>query len=282
MLRRILGGGDEAIARNKRPQERADELDEPPLEGLDWLRRRPGPQAPWLYRVLMALAGLFPFRISALHTRVQGRELLPDGGYVAVCALHRSWIDPLLLIRALPLEPRVWFMGSGPTAFDRPWKERMLRRTGGMLPVWRGGTDIAVHVRAANAVIEEGAVLGLFAEGAVGGPADAPARMRHGASLLCLRTGAPIVPVAICGAEELYRGKRISVRILPPTSAQELLGDTWKGRPEPGTRDELRVARAMTKAITEQISAALVEDYPGTVDPPEMKRHWPWLTRLMR
>ena len=219
MLRRILGGGDAATTRNKRPQEMADSLERPPLEGLDWLGRRPSAQAPWSYRVLMAVVGLFPFRLSFLRVRVEGREHIPEGGFVAVCALHRSWIDPLLLIRALPLEPRVWFMGSGPTAFDRPWKERVLRRTGGMLPVWRGGTDVSVHVRAADAVVEEGAVLGLFAEGAVGGPVDAPARMRHGASLLCLRTGAPIVPVAICGAEELYRGKRISIRFLAPTTA---------------------------------------------------------------
>lgn len=282
MLRRILGGGDAAIARTSRPQEMADQLADPPLEGLDWLGRQPDRRAPRIYRLLMSLASLFPFGICALQTRVEGRESLPAAGYVAVCALHRSWIDPLLLIRALPLEPRVWFMGSGPTAFDRAWKERLLRHTGGMLPVWRGGTDITVHAHAAEAVIEQGAVLGSFAEGAVGGPVDAPARMRHGASLLCLRTRAPIVPIAMCGAEELYRGKRMAVRILPPTSAPELLGDAWRGQPEPGTREELRVARAMTRAISERISAAVVEDHPWTLDPPEMKRRWRWLTRLMR
>jgi 1-acyl-sn-glycerol-3-phosphate acyltransferase len=282
ILRRILGGGDTAIARSKRPQAMAAGLERPPQEGLDWLRRRPSARPPWLYRLLLALAGLLLFRLCHLRLRIQGREHLPEGGYVAVCALHRCWIDPLLLIRALPLEPRVWFMGSGPTAFDRRWKERLLRRTGGMLPVWRGGADVSVHVRAAAAVIEEGAVLGLFAEGAVGGPVDEPARMRHGATLLCLRTGAPIVPVPVCGAEELHRGKRMSVRILPPTCAQELLGDAWQGTPEPGSRAELRVARAMTRAISERIAAAIAEDHPWTLDPPEAKRRWAWLARLMR
>jgi 1-acyl-sn-glycerol-3-phosphate acyltransferase len=197
-------------------------------------------------------------------------------------ALHRSWIDPLVLIRALPLEPRVWFMGSGPTAFDRRWKEALLRRTGGMLPVWRGGTDVDIHVRAAAAVIKEGAVLGLFTEGAIAGPPDRPAKMRLGAAVLCLRTGAAIVPVAICGAEELYRGKRISVRVLRPTSPAELLGDAWQGPPEPGSRAELRAARALTEAISERIAEAVAESYPDTVDPAGTPRRWSWLTRLMR
>jgi 1-acyl-sn-glycerol-3-phosphate acyltransferase len=282
ILRRILGGGDAAIARTRRPQEVAANREQPPQEGLDWLGRRPSAQAPWIYRVLVALAGLILFRICNLRLRVKGPETLPSEGYVAVCALHRSWVDPLLLIRSLPLEPRVWFMGSGPTAFDRPWKEALLRRTGGMLPVWRGGADVSVHVRAAQAVIEERGVLGLFAEGAIGGPADEPAKMRLGAAVLCLRTGAPIVPVAMCGAEQLYRGKRLSVRILPPTSPEDLLGDRWQGPPEPGSRAELRVARAMTKAISERIAVATAEDHPWTLDPPEAKRRWTWLSRLMR
>jgi len=54
-----------------------------------------------------------------------------------------------VVIRALPTEPRVWFLGSGPTAFDRRWKERLLRHTGGILPVWRGGTRLDAHVEAA-------------------------------------------------------------------------------------------------------------------------------------
>ena len=282
LLRRLLGGGDASIDRARRPQALASDLAEPPREGLDWLGRVPGPKARWIYRLLVAIAWLVLRRICDLRLSVEGREHLPAGGYVAVCGLHRSWVDPLLLIRSLPLQPRVWFMGSGPTAFDRAWKERLLRHLGGMLPVWRGGSDISVHVQAADAVVEQRAVLGLFAEGAIGGPPDRPAKMRHGAALLCLRTGAPIVPVAMCGAEELYRGKRISVRILPPTCPAELLGEAWHGPPEVGSRTELRTARALTMAISERIAAAVAESYPSTMDPPGVPRRWTWLTRLMR
>lgn len=282
LIHRLLGGGDAAIARNRRPQELATSLDQPPREGIDWLGRAPGPSAPLLYRVLIAIANAFLFWLARLRLTVTGTEDLPSTGYIAVCATHRSWIDPLVLIRALPLEPRVWFMGSGATSFDRPWKERLLRKTGGLLPVWRGGTDISVHERSAAAVVESGGVLALFAEGRIGGPPDAPSKMRSGAALLCLRTGAPIVPIAICGAEELYRGKRIVVEVLEPTTPAELLGPAWEGPAAPGTREELRQAHALTKAIDGRLSAALTAAYPTTVDAPDTPRRWRWLTRLLR
>jgi 1-acyl-sn-glycerol-3-phosphate acyltransferase len=281
-LRRLLGGGDASIAKARRPEALAASLSAPPAEGLEWLGRAPSGHAPLLYRFLLAAAGALLFGLCRLRLRVEGREYLPEGGYIAVCALHRSWIDPLLVLRALPREPRAWFVGSGPTAFDRRWKERLLHHIGGILPVWRGGTDVAVHVRAAQAVIDERAVLALFMEGAIGGPIDAVSRSRSGSALLCLRTGAPIVPVALCGAEELYRGKRMTLRILEPTTVEALLGDRWTGLPEPGTRAELRSARALTEALAERITAATRELHPGTVDGPDVPRRWRWLTRLMR
>lgn len=279
---RILGGGEGSIAAACRPQALAASLATPPREGLEWLGRAPSPQAPRLYRVLIRTARMFLVGLCRIDVRVEGREHIPAGGFIAICALHRSWIDSLLVIWTLPLEPRVWFLGSGPTAFDRRWKERLLHRIGGILPVWRGVADVEIHVRSAAAVVAERAVLGLFMEGAIAGPADRPGRLRDGSAFLALRTGAPIVPVAVCGAEELYRGKRIVVRVLPPTTLAELLGGDWTGTPEPGSRAELRTARALTLAIAARIGDAVAGAYPGTVDPPDRPRRWPWLAHLFR
>ena len=280
--RRLVGGGDETIEHARRPQRLAESLDEPPREGIDWLGRTPGPQAPLLYRLLLLVARGLLFGLCRIRVRVRGAAQLPAGGYIVVSAAHRSWIDPVVLAHALPTEPRPWFLGSGASAFDRRWKERLLRRTGGLLPVWRGGTDITVHERSARAVLEAGGVLALFAEGRIGGPPDAPARMRAGAALLCLRTGAPIVPVALCGTDELYRGKRVCVDILPPTTPAQLLGTAWPGPAAPGSRDELRQARALTAALEAELAPALARSYRETVDSPSRQRRWRWLTRLFR
>ena len=252
-------------------------------EGLGWLGRTPESRASVLVRVVdrvarIVLFGLFRFRVST-----GGRENLPPGGgYLVVAAIHRGWMDPFLILHALPLEPRAWFLGSGPSAFSARWKEWFLHRLGGMLPVWRGGVGVDQHVASARAVLANGGVFVLVPEGGVAGPPDRPAAFRTGAALIALRTGAPIVPIALAGAHELYLGKRLASRILPATSAGELLGDRWDGvPPSPGSRAELDLARELTARFEAILAPAVAAIYPGTVDPATHRRRFRALTWLL-
>jgi 1-acyl-sn-glycerol-3-phosphate acyltransferase len=283
ILRRLLGGGDRQVERARRPQALAASRGGNVQEGLNWLRRPPSRRAPLLYRILLGLGELFLFGLCRIRVEAAGREQLPSGGYIAAAALHRGWIDPIVVLHVVPREPRVWFLGSAASVFDRRWKEMLLRRTGGLLPVWRGG-GIDVHVQAARAVAGEGAVLCLFIEGAIVGP---PNRVwpgvRSGTGLLTLRTGMPIVPIALVGSDQLYRGRRIACRLLPPTNARELAADQWPTPPpQPNTREELRLARLVTQRIAAQIDAALPELSASIEEPPGTRHRWTWLTGLMR
>jgi len=191
-------------------------------------------------------------------------------------------MDPFLILHALPLEPRAWFLGSGPSAFSARWRERLLHRLGGMLPVWRGGVGVDQHVASAQAVLENGGVFVLVPEGGVAGPPDRLGTFRTGAALIAIRTGAPIVPLALAGADELYLGKRMASQILRPTSARELLGDGWNGAPpEPGSRAELELARRLTERFAALLGPAVSALYPGTVDPPGRPRRFRGLTWLL-
>jgi len=191
-------------------------------------------------------------------------------------------MDPFVVIHALPLEPRAWFLGSGPSAFSARWREWLIRRLGGMLPVWRGGVGVEQHVASARAVLAAGGVFVLMPEGGVTGPPDRLAPFRVGAALIALRTGAPIVPLAIAGTAELYLGKRMASRILPTTSAAALLADGWDGTPpEEGSRAELELARRLTERFAELLGPAVAELHPGTVDPPSHPRRWRGLTWLL-
>ena len=251
-------------------------------EGLDWLGKPPAIRAGLAFRFArllsrVVLMGAFGFRVDA-----RGREHLPPGGgYILLAALHRGWMDPFLALDAVPAEPRVWTLGSGPSGFDRPWKERLLRIVGGVLPVWRGGVGIDVHVTAARAVLERGGVFSTFVEGTIGGPPDRPTPFRHGAFVISLRTGAPIVPLAVAGAEVLYRGKRFATRILPPVTMAQLVGVGWQGVPEPGSREELAAAHLAAEALEALLAPVIAEIHPLTMDPPGRRRHWPWLTGLL-
>ena len=243
-------------------------------EGLTWLGHPPQVRATLLVRLMAAFGRFLAFGVFRFRVRIEGRERIPDqGGYIVMAAAHRGWMDPLLVIHALPLTPRVWFLGGGAAAFSSRWKEILLRRLGGILPVWRGGVGIDNHIVAARAVLERGGVFAQMPEGTVSGPPGRVGTFRVGASLIVLRTEARVLPIAIAGTEELYVGKRMAVRILEPVTIAELLGPAWDGsRPEPDTRAELDLARRVSDAVQARLGPVVEDLQPWTVDPPEHPR----------
>lgn len=252
------------------------------LEGLAWLGREPEARAGRLYRTTALVARFILFGLLRLRIDVSGSENVPDrGGYLVVAAVHRGWLDPFVILHALPLEPRAWFLGSGPSAFSARWREWFLHRLGGMLPVWRGGVGVDQHVASAKAVLAAGGVFVLVPEGGVSGPPDALAPFRNGASLIAIRTDAPILPIAIAGTAELYVGRRAASRILPLTTSRNLLGAAWDGvPPAEGSREELDLARALTSRLEVLLGPAVGALYPETVDRSGRRRVWRGLTWL--
>jgi 1-acyl-sn-glycerol-3-phosphate acyltransferase len=253
------------------------------LEGLEWLGRQPEVRASLLYRLVRLVARLLLFGVFRMRIDARGREHLPRGGYILVAGAHRGWIDPFVVMHALPLEPRPWFLGSGPSTFTARWREWLIKQVGGLLPVWRGGVGIDGHVRAARAVLEAGGVFVQMPEGTVNGPVGTLGHLRPGAALIALRLGAPIVPLAMAGTEELYVGHRMASRILPPMTIAELLGPSWDGRlPEPNSRAELDLARRATAALADRLRPVVEALQPSTMDPPEQPRRLRrWLTWLL-
>ncbi|HEY5434563.1 MAG TPA: lysophospholipid acyltransferase family protein [Candidatus Limnocylindrales bacterium] len=251
-------------------------------EGLDWLGRAPESKASLLYRALRLLARFILFGLFRFRVITSGQELLPRGGYLLIGAAHRGWMDPFVVIHALPVQPRAWFLGSGPSTFTSRWRERLIHRIGGLLPVWRGGLGVEPHVASARAVLASRGVFVQMPEGTVSGPAGRLGPFRNGAALIALRTGAPVVPLAIAGTEELYLGRRMATRVLPPTSARELLADAWDGTlPEEGSREEMELARLVTARFEALLGPVVEELQPGTLDPPDhprrLRRRLTWL-----
>ena len=259
------------------------------VEGLAWLGRAPESRVSLTVRCLAVVARLLLFGIFRFRVRIEGREHLPRtpdgrpaGGYLLVAAAHRGWMDPFLVLDALPLEPRVWFLGSGPSTFTVRWRERLIHRIGGLLPVWRGGVGIDAHVVAARAVLENGGILAQMPEGNINGPPGRLAPFRPGAMLVALRLGAPIVPLAFAGTEELYIGRRMAGRLLAPTSVAELVGAASDGPlPAPDSRAELDLAKRATEALAARLGPVVEELHPWTLDPPSrprrLRRRLTWL-----
>ncbi len=252
------------------------------VEGLAWLGRPPEANASILYRLVRLVARFLIFVVFRFRIRTSGQEHLPARGYLLVAAAHRGWMDPFVVMHAIPAQPRAWFLGSGPSTFTTRWRERLVHRLGGLLPVWRGGVGIEQHVASARAVIANGAVFTQMPEGTVSGPPGRIGPFRTGWAVIALRTDAPIVPVAIAGTEELYLGRRLASRILPVTSARALAGLAHDAPfPAEGSREEFALAHRLSDALAAILGPAVQALYPWTEDPPghprRLRRRLTWL-----
>lgn len=252
------------------------------VEGLAWLGRPPEARASLLYRLLRLVVRFLIFVVFRFHIRTSGQEHLPTGGYLLVGAAHRGWMDPLIVMHALPTEPRAWFLGSAPSTFTSPWREHLIHRLGGLLPVWRGGVGIEQHVASARAVIANGAVFAQMPEGTVSGPPGRLGSFRTGWAVIAMRTDAPIVPLAMAGTEELYVGRRMASRVLPVTSVRALAGlAPGAALPTEGSREEFALADVMSDALAAILGPAVEALYPWTMDPPahprRLRRRLTWL-----
>jgi Acyltransferase len=251
-------------------------------EGLDWLGRQPESKASLLYRLVRSFVRFVCFGLFRFQVATSGQEHIPRGGYLLVAAAHRGWMDPFVVMHALPVEPRCWILGSGPSTFTSPWREALTKRIGGLLPVWRGGVGIEPHVASAKAVLANGGVFVQMPEGTISGPPGRLGAMRSGWAIIAMRTDATVLPVAMAGTEELYVGKRMASRVLPATSAREMAGMAPEDPfPAEGSRAELDLARTLTDRLSEVLGPVVEELYPGTVDPPShprrLRRRLTWL-----
>jgi 1-acyl-sn-glycerol-3-phosphate acyltransferase len=128
------------------------------------------------------------------------RDRIPAHGPVILASNHRSFLDPFL-IACLVRRP-VYFVakrelfGIAPIA----WILGAL----GAFPIERGRSDEEA-MATAKAILARGDCVVIFPEGTRvrPGPLGAP---RRGVGRLALQTGAPVVPVAVIGTEDVRRG----------------------------------------------------------------------------
>jgi 1-acyl-sn-glycerol-3-phosphate acyltransferase len=168
---------------------------------------------PWLYAVARLL--LVPLATAYGRLRVTGAEHVPSRGGVLVVANHPSDIDPILV--AIAVRRPLRFMADA-VQFERGFVGPAIRLLGAF-PVRVASPDLAA-VRTALKLLERGEAVALFPEGDVYGRSR-PAAFRRGIGLLAARSGAPVVPVAVSGAERLWTDgrlhrPRIDVRFGPP------------------------------------------------------------------
>jgi glycerol-3-phosphate dehydrogenase (NAD(P)+) len=164
--------------------------------GVNWL----------MYAIVRGV--LQPALLIYLRLSRQGREHARVRGGLLVAANHRSFLDPFVIGVSLPWRRAMNYVAKI-ELFEKRWQGWLLSRLGAF-PIRRGEADEEA-MKTARLVLERGGTVCMFPEGTRirTGSLAAPKR---GVGRLALETGAPVLPLAVLGTEQVRRGWRIRPR----------------------------------------------------------------------
>ncbi len=187
-----------------------------------------------------------------MRARITGLENFPRDGPALVVINHLGDADAVLIMASLPSA----IEGMGKIELNDHWFVGPIFRAYGIIWVHRGRPDRKA-LRAALDGLAEGRMIALAPEGrqsVIGGLEDG----NEGAAFLALKSGAPIVPIAMTGTENqnvyghLKRLKRTSVTLS--------VGKPFILREQ---ADRQKMLREGTRQIMETLAALLPEAYRG-------------------
>jgi cytidylate kinase len=210
----------------------------------------------WLYRLgNVALRAIV--RAVARFRSEGDLAAIPRTGPLIVASNHASSADPVLITSFLSQDidrPLNW-LGKRELVEWPPagW----VFRAAAIHPVDREAADLEAF-RSAMRILEAGQVLAIFPEG-TRSQDGALQSVREGAGMLALRSGAPVLPVAVVDSDRLWpkgsllpkSGKRVVVRYGAPFKVAEELEAS--GHPTRGRQ----ATEAATRLIMARIAALL-------------------------
>lgn len=201
------------------------------------------------------LAGIVRPSMNLLMGRTWERfEGMPAGGFIA-CPNHVTEIDPLVVGHALYRHGRLPRYMAKESLFRVPVLGSVLRASR-QVPVERSSVGASRSLEIARDLIESGGVVVVYPEGTLTRDPDQwPMRGRTGAARLALQTGAPVVPIAHWGAQEVFPRYGKGLRLFPRKRARVRLGD-------PVDLSDLMdkpLTRTVLEEATSRIIAALTE-----------------------
>lgn len=203
-----------------------------------------------------------PLLRALFRPRVEGAEHVPGSGPVILAGNHLTFIDSVVL--PLVSKRQVFFIGKDEYVKGRGLKGRLMAWlfTGvGMIPVDRDGSHGGVAaLMTGRRVLEEGQVFGIYPEG-TRSPDGRLYRGRTGIARLALMTGAPVVPFAVIGTDQLQPKGSGMPRLRPGHRVTVRFGEALDFSRYEGMDRDRYVLRAVTDEVMSEVMRLSGQEY---------------------
>ena len=194
-----------------------------------------------------------------LHVLVRnkwgGRENIPRQGPVIFAPNHMSYADwgtDSLFFYDSGRYPTFMIKAS---AFKAPFIGKLLVGCG-QIPVNRGAPPAALAIRKGEQALAEGAAVIVYPEGTATRDPDLwPMAAKTGVARLALATGAPVIPVARWGTQNVLPYGSKKVRLWPRQTVRTVAGKPVDLSEWAGKQTSAKALRAATDAIMAEVTA---------------------------
>jgi 1-acyl-sn-glycerol-3-phosphate acyltransferase len=213
-------------------------------------RSRPRSIGFW-YRLAVVI--LRPLLMVLTRRDWRGAENLPAEGGFVVATNHVSHVDPLTFAHFLYDNGKLpRFLGK--EGLFRLFFVGQVLRGAKQIPVYRESADASRAFSAAVAAVRAGECVGIYPEATLTRDPDLwPMVGKTGAARVALETGAPVIPIAQWGPQQLLPPYTKKPHLLPRPTMH-----VWAGPPV--DLDDVRdrpVDAALLREVTERIMAAI-------------------------
>ncbi|MBW4095255.1 MAG: 1-acyl-sn-glycerol-3-phosphate acyltransferase [Acidobacteria bacterium] len=229
-------------------------------------------------RMFSVLAnGLRPVVTLMMNKSWDGLDRLPRNQGFIVCPNHCTEIDPVVVGHMLYDQNIMPHFLAKDSLFKIPIFGKVMAGAQ-QIPVSRGGMGAGASLAVAREVLTDNGAIVIYPEGSLTRDPDLWLMKGHtGAARLALETGAPVVPVAHWGAQEVLPRYAKRVRLFPRKTVRVLVGhpvDLSEFKGKPIERELLTVAtNRILDAITVLLEELRQEKAPaGHWDPAEHKQ----------
>jgi 1-acyl-sn-glycerol-3-phosphate acyltransferase len=199
----------------------------------------------------------------------RGMEHIPREGGAILVANHHSEMDPLVVAHFVYDAGRWPQFLAKSGLFTIPLFGPFLRAVR-QIPVYRGTADAARALDAAAAAVKAGDAVIIYPEGTTPKSGSLwPRRGKTGVARLWLTTGAPVIPIANWGAQEIYDPRTRRLRVRPRTPVSVVAGppidlSAFAGAPATGA-----TLQQITDVIMDRLRGMLTTELGVHPDDPQ-------------